>query len=175
MNYTPENSQILFTEEQIQSRIEELGKKITNDFAGKSLTMLVVLKGSFIFASDLARHIKLPMNIEFIGLRSYGDRISSSGVVEITMDLKHPIKDEEVLIVEDIVDTGLTIDYLIKNLKTRAPKNIYLASLLHKKEMTKLPVKIDYLGFEVPDKFVVGYGLDHAGKYRNLPFITHIL
>ncbi len=174
MNSAPDNSNVLFSARQLSEKIKELGNKITNDFKNKKLTILVVLKGSFIFAADLVREIDLPLNIEFIGLKSYGDRTSSSGVVQITMDLKHPIEGEHVLIIEDIVDTGLTIDYLKKNLATRNPAKIYLAALLHKKQSTKIPVKIDYLGFEVPDKFVVGYGLDLAGKYRNLPYIGHI-
>ncbi len=148
-----------------------MGRQITEDYRGKSLTALVVLKGSFIFAADLLRTIDLPLMVEFIGLRSYGAQHSSSGVVEITMDVKHPLRDHDVLIVEDIVDTGLTISYLRENLGTRMPASVRLAALLRKPARTVVDVPIDYLGFTVPDRFVVGYGLDDAGKMRNLPFI----
>lgn len=167
----PSTFKSLISKADIASRVAALGKAINRDYAGKKLTALVVLKGSFVFASDLVREITLPLNVEFIGLRSYGDRITTSGVVEITLDVKHPLEGENVLIIEDIVDTGLTLDYLMKNLATRNPASIKLASLLHKPSRTIKKVPIDYLGFEVPDKFVVGYGLDYAGKYRNIPEI----
>jgi hypoxanthine phosphoribosyltransferase len=174
MNSEPENCSVLFSQEQLSLRIAEMGRQITSDFAEKNLTALVVLKGSFIFAADLVRAIDLPLNVEFIGLRSYGDRQTTSGVVQITMDVKHPLEGQDILIIEDIVDTGLTIDYLKKNLSTRNPASIKLATLLHKPESAKVAVDIDYTGFEVPDIFIVGYGLDLAGKYRNLPCIGHI-
>lgn len=169
-----ENYHTLFSKVQIAERVATLGRQITSDYESKRLTVLIVLKGSYIFAADLVRHIDLPLNTEFIGLRSYGDRTTSSGVVQITMDVKHPLAGEDVLIVEDIVDSGLTLAYLSKNLATRAPASLKLAALLHKPSRTKVEVPIEYLGFEVPDKFVVGYGLDYAGKYRNIPEIGYL-
>lgn len=171
MTHTPLDYEVLFDEETISRRIAELGAQITEDYRGKQLTALVVLKGSFVFASDLLRKVDLPMNVEFIGLRSYGSRRETSGVVQITMDVKHPLNHQHVLIIEDIVDTGLTLSYLERNLATRDTASIKLASLLHKPSRTEVPVDIDYLGFTIPDKFVIGYGLDDAGLYRNLPFI----
>ncbi|MBN2342004.1 MAG: hypoxanthine phosphoribosyltransferase [Deltaproteobacteria bacterium] len=165
---------LLFSTEKIAERVRHLGAEITREFDGKPLTVLVVLKGSFIFAADLIREIDLPLNVEFIGLRSYGDRVETSGVVQITMDVKHPLEGQHVLIVEDIVDTGLTLDYLIKNLSTRKPASVSVASLLYKPARAKVKVPVAYLGFEVPDKFVIGYGLDFAGKYRNIKEIGYL-
>jgi hypoxanthine phosphoribosyltransferase len=156
----------------IRRRVEELGRQITADYQGRELTALVVLKGSFVFAADLLRRIELPLAVEFIGLRSYGSRTSTSGVVEITLDAKYPLVDKHVLIVEDIVDTGLTLSFLRENLATRLPASIRLAALLHKPARTVKPVPIDYLGFTIADEFVVGYGLDHDGRHRNLPGIA---
>ena len=156
----------------ISARVRELGAQITAAYAGQELTALVVLKGSFVFAADLLRAIDLPIKVEFIGLRSYGSRTSTSGVVEITLDAKYPLTGKNVLIIEDIVDTGLTLSYLLDNLATRKPASIKLASLLHKPARTIEPVEIDFLGFEVPDAFVVGYGLDLAGRFRNLPDVS---
>ncbi len=170
----PENYVPLIRAADIDDRVAQLGRDITRDFADRPLTALVVLKGSFIFAADLIRHIALPLHVEFIGLRSYGDRTSTSGVVEITMDLKHPVEGQHILIIEDIVDSGLTIDYLRKNLETRSPSSVSLAALLHKPTAARVPVTIDYRGFEIADRFVVGYGLDHAGLYRNLPDIGYL-
>lgn len=163
--------EILLDENTIAGRVAEMGRRITADYENKNLTALVVLKGSFVFAADLIRHIDLPMNIEFIGLRSYGSHRNTSGVVEITMDVKHPLNGQDVLVIEDIVDTGLTINYLLKNLATRMPQSVGLACLLHKPARTEIEVPIDYLGFTIPDRFVIGYGLDDAGVGRNLPHI----
>jgi hypoxanthine phosphoribosyltransferase len=166
-----ENMDILFDEKTIAEKVREMGSRITSDFKGKELTVLVVLKGSFIFAADLVRSIDLPLHVDFIGLRSYGPSRETSGVVQITMDVKHPLGDQHVLIVEDIVDTGLTISYLMDNLHTRKPLSLSLASLLHKPSKTIQPVHIDYLGFTIPDRYVIGYGLDDAGLMRNVPYI----
>lgn len=166
-----DNLDVLFDNDTIAARIRAMGRQITDDYRGKDLTVLIVLKGSFVFAADLVRAIDLPLHVEFIGLRSYGSRRSTSGVVQITMDVKHPLGGEDVLVVEDIVDTGLTIAYLMDNLETRQPASVKLAALLHKPSRTIKPVDIDYLGFTVPDRFVVGYGLDDNGYHRNLPFI----
>ena len=157
---------------QIAARVAELGAQITRDYADKELVLVGVLKGSFIFMADLARAIaKTDMRTEFLGVQSYGDETSSSGVVQITFDLTKPIDGKHVLIVEDIVDTGLTMEYLLENLRTRHPASVRLCALLHKPSRVKKPCTIDYLGFTIPDLFVIGYGLDYAQNYRNLPYI----
>jgi hypoxanthine phosphoribosyltransferase len=157
----------------IARRVAELGREITEQYRGQPLVALAVLKGSFVFAADLLRAIDTPLAVEFIGLRSYiGGRTTSSGVVEITQDVKFPLGGHHVLIIEDIVDTGLTLDYLTKNLATRGPLSIRIAALLHKPARAIKKIPIDYLGFEIPDEFVIGYGLDYDGRYRNLPHIA---
>jgi len=168
--------EVLLSEETIRARIAELGAQITADYAdvGEDLVLLCVLKGSFIFTADLARAIALPLRCEFIGIRSYGDATKSSGEVEITADLTHPIKDKHVIVVEDIIDTGLTAHFLLDLLRSRNPASVKLCSLLHKPERAEKQVEIDYLGFTVPNKFVVGYGLDVAQQYRNLSFIGYL-
>ncbi|HEY3234433.1 MAG TPA: hypoxanthine phosphoribosyltransferase [Polyangiaceae bacterium] len=168
---TQDSIQPLLTAQEIQSRVREMGTAITNDYAGRSLVLLSVLKGSFVFVADLARSVDLPLRVEFLGVQSYGDDTRSSGVVRITQDLTHPIERQDVLIVEDIVDTGLTLSYIIEQLRARGPASLKVCALLHKPSRMKKMVNIDYLGFSVADVFVVGYGLDHAGRYRNLPFI----
>jgi hypoxanthine phosphoribosyltransferase len=162
----------LISESEIAARVKELGQKIAEDYAGKNLVLVAVLKGSFVFTSDLMRAIDLPMRIEFLGVRSYGDNTMSSGVVQITQDLSRPIEGEDILLVEDIVDTGLTIAHLLDLFRTRHPKTIRTCALLHKPARTRIQVPIDYLGFTIEDRFVVGYGLDWAEKYRNLPSIS---
>jgi len=165
--------EVLIDETTISRRVAELGAQITAEYHGEPLVALAVLKGSFVFAADLLRVIDTPLAVEFIGLRSYiGGRTSTSGVVEITNDVKYPLGGHHVLVVEDIVDTGLTLDYLVKNLATRNPLSIKIAALLHKPSRTIKPIQIDYLGFEIPDEFVIGYGLDYDGRYRNLPHIA---
>ncbi len=165
------NIQTLIDEATIQARVRELGAKITEDYRGKEVVLVPVLKGSFIFAADLARAIDLPVSIDFFGCRSYGDGTETSGVVQITYDLTKPISDKHVIIIEDIVDTGLTMKYLLENLTTRKPASLKLCSLLHKPARTRVPVHIDYLGFTIEDVFVVGYGLDYGEKLRNVPFL----
>jgi hypoxanthine phosphoribosyltransferase len=167
----PEDIRVLFTAEQIQARIRELGAEITRDYAGQAPVLLCVLKGSYVFTADLARTIQLPLRVEFLGLQSYGDDTRSSGVVQITQDLTRPITDQDVLIVEDIVDSGLTLSYLLDLMKARGPRSVKVCALLHKPARKKIDVPIDYLGFTVEDLFVIGYGLDWRQKYRNLPFI----
>jgi hypoxanthine phosphoribosyltransferase len=157
--------------EKIAARVNELGAQISRDYAGKELVLVGVLKGSFIFMADLARAITSDMRVEFLGVQSYGDETTSSGVVQITFDLTKPIDGKHVLIVEDIVDTGLTMDYLLEQMRTRHPASVKLCALLHKPSRMKKPCVIDYLGFTIPDLFVIGYGLDYAQKYRNLPYI----
>lgn len=161
----------LITEQTIRSRVRALGETITRDYASRELVLVAVLKGSFVFAADLARAIDLPLSIEFLGLKSYGDDQTTSGAVQITSDLTRPIEGKDVLIVEDIVDTGLTMDYLRKNLATRGPRSVKLCSLLHKPARARVHTPIDYLGFTIEDVFVVGYGLDWAERYRNLPYL----
>jgi hypoxanthine phosphoribosyltransferase len=161
----------MLSREEIHKRVEELGAQITKDYRDKPLVLICVLKGSFVFASDLARAIDLPLRIDFLGVRSYGEGTETSGVVQITQDLSRPIENEHVLIVEDIVDTGLTIAHLMDLLRTRQPRSVKVCSLLHKPVRSRVQVKIDYLGFTIEDKFVVGYGLDFAERYRNLPYI----
>lgn len=156
----------------IARRVAELGRAITDDYLGKDLVVIVVLKGSYVFAADLVRHIDLDLSIDFLGLRSYGQGQQSSGVVQITADLTQPIEGKHVIVVEDIVDTGLTVSYLYQNLETRRPASIKLASLLHKPARTQVPARIDYLGFTIDDVFVVGYGLDYRQRFRNLPYLA---
>jgi hypoxanthine phosphoribosyltransferase len=168
----------LISAEAITRRVAEMGATITSDYlavgGGENLVVLGVLKGSVIFMADLVRYITLPLALDFIGVASYGDATTSSGVVQITQDLTRPVEGKHVLVVEDIVDTGHTVHYLLENLATRKPASIKLCSLLHKPERAEREVNIDYLGFTIPNKFVVGYGLDVAQRYRNLPFIGHV-
>jgi len=162
----------LYSAQTIGDRVRELGAQIAHDYAGKELVLVGVLKGSFLFVADLARAIPShDVQIDFLGLASYGNETQSSGVVQITADLTKPVDHKHVLVVEDIVDTGLTMDYLVDNLRTRHPASVKLCALLHKPSRQKKAVPIDYLGFTIPDLFVVGYGLDYAQKYRNLPYI----
>lgn len=163
--------EVLIPAERIAARVKEIGAQIERDYQGKELVLLGVLKGSYIFISDLARAIDLPLAVDFIGLSSYGEATESSGVVKITSDLSKPIEGKHVVIVEDIVDTGLTMRYLLDNLATRHPVSVKLCTLLHKPSRARTRIPIDYLGFQIEDRFVVGYGLDNAEKYRNVPFI----
>lgn len=162
----------MISEADIAKRVKELGEKIAADYQGKNLVLVSILKGSFVFTADLARQIDATMRIEFLGVRSYGEGTTTSGVVQITQDLTKPIEGEDILLVEDIVDTGLTIAYLLDLFRARRPNSIKVCSLLHKPSRTRIQVPIDYLGFTIEDKFVVGYGLDWAEKYRNLPSIA---
>ena len=163
--------EVLISEEEIMLRVEALGNAITQDFASEDLVVICVLKGAFIFCSDLIKKINRPLHLDFISLSSYGDSTQSSGNVRLDMDLSSNIEGKNVLIVEDIVDTGLTIKTLTELLQSRGPKSVKLASLLYKPEKVKHEIHIDYLGFEIEDKFVIGYGLDYAGRYRELPYI----
>ena len=167
-HYTPE---ALITEEEIALRIQALGNAITKDFENEELVVICVLKGAFIFCSDLIKKINRPISLEFISLSSYGDATNSSGNVRLEMDITANIEGKNVLIVEDSVDSGLTIKTLLEMMSVRKPKTVKLASLLFKPVKLKHKVNIDYLGFEIEDKFVIGYGLDYAGRYRELPYI----
>ena len=156
----------------IAARVAEIGAAITRDYHGKDLVIVPVLTGSYVFAADLVREIDTDLSVDFLAVRSYGHGKESSGVVQITSDLSQSIEGKHVLLVEDIVDTGLTMRYLFDNLVTRGPASLRLASLLHKPSRTREVVTIDYLGFTVDDVFVVGYGLDYAHRYRNLPYLA---
>lgn len=156
----------------IAKRVAELGDAITRDYHGEAPVLVPVLKGSYVFAADLSRSIDLDVSVDFLGVRSYGDGQQSSGVVEITTDLSNSVEGKHVIIVEDIVDTGLTISYLRDSLVTRQPASVKIAALLHKPARTRVSVDIDYLGFTVDDVFIVGYGLDYAQKFRNLPYLA---
>lgn len=178
----PRRLRSLYPAEQIAARNAELGRAIAADYAGRDLTIIGVLKGSFIFVADLVRCVHeaqrergeggASVSCEFLGLESYGDETRTSGVVKITADLTRPIEGKHVLVVEDIIDTGLTMTYLLNNLQTRRPASIKVCALLHKPSRTVKRVPIDYLGFTVEDLFVIGYGLDYQQRYRNLPYIA---
>ena len=171
--FTNPNLEILHSAEEIQARVAELGAEITRDYAGKDLVLVSVLKGSCVFLADLMRTIDLPLSLDFMSVSSYKDGTQSTGDVEILKDLSNTIRGKDVLVVEDIIDTGLTLSHLLDILGTRGANSIKLASFLDKPEpRIKTELKVDYSGFTVPNYFVVGYGLDAAGRYRNLPFIA---
>ena len=159
---------ILITSEEIGARVRELGQQITNDYAGQEILMIGVLRGAVIFMADLARSIKRPMDIDFMAITSYGLSTNSSGVVRIIKDLDEVVEGRHILIIEDIIDSGLTLNYLVDNIKSRKPASVRICTLLSKPDRRKVNVTVDYNGFIIPDHFVVGYGLDYAGKYRNL-------
>ena len=166
-----ENLETLISADQIAKRVQELGEQITAEYEGKDLVCVGVLKGCFPFLADLVRTIRLPLRVDFLGVSSYGAGTKSSGIVRLTSDLSKPVEGADVLLVEDIVDTGLTMRYLLENLETRKPKSVAMCTLLHKPDRTIIDLQIDYVGFKVPDKFVVGYGLDFDERYRNVPYI----
>lgn len=161
----------LVSEKAVDERIVELGKQISRDYEGKQVHLICVLKGGVFFMCELAKRISVPVSMDFMSVSSYGDDTKSSGVVKIVKDLDEAIEGKDVLIVEDIIDSGRTLYYLIDILKKRNPKSVHLCTLLDKPERRVKDVKVDYVGFNIPDEFVVGYGLDYAQKYRNLPFI----
>jgi hypoxanthine phosphoribosyltransferase len=170
--FTNPNLEVLIPTEKIKERISELGAEIARDYAGRNPLLIGVLKGACLFLSDLMRAADIPLNVEFIAISSYGAEMRTSGEVRILKDLDVAIEGRHILVVEDIVDTGLTLSYLLANLKSRGAESVKLAALLDKFERREKEVPIDYLGFKIPDKFVVGYGLDFAERYRNLPFIA---
>ena len=162
---------VLLTEEEVDKRINEVAECINKDYAGKSIHLICILKGGVFFTCELAKRLKVPVSMDFMCVGSYGDGTASSGVVRIAKDLDESIENKEVLIVEDIIDSGNTLYYLIDVLKKRNPASMRLCTLLDKPDRRVKDVKVDYCGFEIPDEFVVGYGLDYAQKYRNLPYI----
>ena len=167
----PDLDHILFSEEQIRSRISELGAAITSDYQGKDLVVVSILRGAAVFMADLVRQIDLPLEMDFMAVSSYGKEAKSSGIVRIQKDLSTDITGRHVLIAEDVIDSGLTLRYLFNNLESRKPASIAIASLLRKELPEQADLPCDYLGFTCPDEFVVGYGLDYAQRYRNLPYI----
>jgi hypoxanthine phosphoribosyltransferase len=162
---------VLITADDLQSRIAEVGQQLTADYAGRDLLLVGVLKGAFVFMADLSRHIHLPLEFDFMAVSSYGAATQTSGVVRILKDLDHEIEGRDVLVVEDIVDSGLTLSYLLKNLRTRRPASLEVCALMQKSEVQQVPLDIKYRLFEIPPLFVVGYGLDYAERFRNMPFI----
>ncbi len=166
-----ETVEVLVNEEKVAERIEELGRQISEDYAGKQVHLICVLKGGVFFMCELAKRIRVPVSMDFMSVSSYGDGTASSGVVKIVKDLDETLENKDVLVVEDIVDSGRTLSYLLDVLKKRGPRSMRLCTLLDKPDRRVRNVKVDYTGFEIPDEFVVGYGLDYAQKYRNLPYI----
>lgn len=162
---------VLLSEEEVDKRIAELGAQISKDYEGKEIHLICILKGGVFFACELAKRITVPVSLDFMSVSSYGNSQESSGIVKIVKDLDEGLENKHVLIVEDIIDSGKTLNHLIPMLYTRKPTDIKLCSLLSKPDRREVEVNIDYLGFEIPDAFVVGYGLDYAQKYRNLPYI----
>ena len=162
---------VLLTEEELHEKVKALGRQITQDYQGKNLMIVTVLKGAVVFLADLMREIDVPAEIDFMVVSSYGSGTKSSGVVKIVKDLDVPLKDKDLLIVEDILDSGMTLSYLKELLESREPRSIRIATLLDKPGRRKVDLKADYIGYSVPDEFVVGYGLDYDEKYRNLPYI----
>lgn len=165
-------SKILITEEQIKNKVIEMGQIITRDYQGKDLLVVCILKGAMVFMADLVREIKIPLDIDTMVVSSYGTSTKSSGVVRILKDLDESIEDRDILIVEDIIDTGLTLKYLMDNIFSRGPRSVKICSFLDKPDRRKVDITPDYLGYSIPDEFVVGYGLDYAEKYRNLPYVA---
>ena len=166
-----EHVRVLLSEEDVDKRIQEIGEQISKDYAGKQVHLVCVLKGGVFFLCELAKRITVPVSMDFMSVSSYGSATKSSGVVKIVKDLDESLKDKDVLVVEDIVDSGRTLSYLLDMLRDRGPKSIKLCTLLDKPERRVVDVNVDYTGFSIPDEFVVGYGLDYDQRYRNLPFI----
>lgn len=165
---------ILLDEEQLAQATERMGREITAAYKDLDLTIVGTLKGCFMFMADLVRHIHVPMNVEFIEVSSYGNDTSSSGIVKITKDLKYSMENQHVLLVEDIIDTGITLNYLVENFMLRKPASVRIASLLVKDQKQRMQHPIDFRGFNIEDKFVIGYGMDYAGKFRNLPHVAFL-
>ena len=170
--YGPDIDHVLLTEEQIQGKIAELAAAISRDYAGKEILLVGVLKGAVLFMSDFARALQLPTQMEFMAVSSYGSATSSSGVVRILMDLDRDISGQHVLVLEDIIDSGLTLSWLLKNLGGRRPASLEVCALLRKPDAIKVDVAVKYVGFDIPNEFVIGYGLDYAERYRDLPYVA---
>jgi hypoxanthine phosphoribosyltransferase len=166
--------QELISRQRIEQRVAELAKQISADFAGRELLVVGILKGSWVFLADLVRQLELPVVIDFMTVSSYGASTRSSGVVKIVLDLKCPLENRDVLVVEDILDSGLTLKYIVDGLRLRKPRSLKIVALMDKPERRKTDIKADYVGFTVPNRFVVGYGADYAERFRNLPYIGYI-
>lgn len=166
-----ETIRVMISEEDVDKRIEEMGRQISEDYAGKQVHLICILKGSVFFMCELAKRITVPVSMDFMSVSSYGDGTKSSGIVKIAKDLDETLEGKEVLVIEDIIDSGRTLYYLMDVLQKRNPKSLKLCTLLDKPDRRVTDVKVDYVGFAIPDEFVVGYGLDYAQKYRNLPYI----
>ena len=171
MSLTDDVAEILIAAEEIRARTAELARRISADYEGKDLLLVCILKGGMMFLADLMRHITIPHEIDFMAVSSYGASTESTGIVRILMDLETNIQGRNVLIVEDIIDTGRTLKYITENLKTRRPASLRICTLLNKPARRTIEIPLDYVGFEIPNKFVIGYGLDYAEIYRNLPFV----
>ena len=166
-----EKIKVLLSEEEVDSRIRQIAAKISKDYAGREIHLICVLKGGVFFTCELAKRITVPVSLDFMSVSSYGDDTKSSGVVKIVKDLDESLKDKDVIVVEDIVDSGRTLSYLLEMLRDRGPASLRLCTLLDKPERRVIDVHVDYTGFNIPDEFVVGYGLDYDQRYRNLPYI----
>ncbi len=166
------NLKVLISENDLKNRVKDLGAQITRDYAGKNVCVICVLKGGVMFMVDLAKEITVPVTMDFMAVSSYGSETSSTGVVKIVKDLDESIEDKDVIIVEDIIDSGRTLSYLVQILKDRSPRSLKICTLLDKPERRVVDVHVDYVGFSIPDEFVVGYGLDYKQLYRNLPYIA---
>ena len=166
-----EHINVLLPEEEVDARIQAMGEQISRDYEGKQVHLICVLKGGSFFLCELAKRITVPVSLDFMSVSSYGGGTESKGVVKIVKDLDEPIRDKDVLVVEDIVDSGRTLSYLLEMLRNRGPKSLRLCTLLDKPERRVVDVDVDYTGFQIPDRFVVGYGLDYDQRYRNLPYI----
>ena len=166
-----ETSRVLIPEDKVDERIAQLGEQISKDYAGRQVHLIGILKGSIFFICELAKRITVPVTMDFMSVSSYGAGTKSSGVVKLIKDLDEPIEGKDVLVVEDIIDSGHTLSYLLKNLSSRNPASIRLCTLLDKPERREVDVEVDYQGFSIPDEFVIGYGLDYDQRYRNLPYI----
>ena len=166
-----EHVKVLLSEKEVDDRIQAIGEQISRDYAGKQVHLICVLKGGSFFLCELAKRITVPVSLDFMSVSSYGSETKSSGVVKIIKDLDEPIKGNDVLVIEDIVDSGRTLSYLMEMLKDRGPASLKLCTLLDKPDRRVIDVPVDYTGFEIPDEFVVGYGLDYDQRYRNLPYI----
>lgn len=164
--------EVLVTEEEIASKVKEIASKVSEDYKGKDLIMVGILKGAFIFMSDLSRSLSIPVTLDFMAVSSYGKSSESTGEVRIVKDLDFSVEDKHILIIEDIIDTGYTLAYLTDNLRKRGAKSVKVCALLDKPERRKVDIKVDYPGFAIPDEFVVGYGLDYAEIGRNLPYVA---
>ncbi|MDE7249722.1 MAG: hypoxanthine phosphoribosyltransferase [Lachnospiraceae bacterium] len=169
-----EKIKVMLTEQEVDAKICEIGKQISEDYAGKQVHLVCVLKGGSFFMCELAKRITVPVSLDFMSVSSYGGETKSSGVVKIVKDLDEPLKDKDVIIIEDIVDSGRTLSYLMEMLRDRGPASLKLCTLLDKPDRRVVDVNVDYTGFQIPDEFVVGYGLDYDQRYRNLPYIGKV-